>query len=143
MPMTSGLPPSSKRPLGVAIIAIFYFILSGLGLVFFVLSLRFGAPPDLISKVGSAWIFFLISSFFYLVVAVGLFTLRNWARRLLMIICIWSLCQGIYHIFKGDFSSSTIFSIGINILILWYLNRGAIKHFFEDNRGDASRTARQ
>jgi len=62
-------------------------------------------------------------------IAGALFSGRAWGRMIVIILAIISLIIGIITIVSGD--ASSIISIILNVIILWYLRRPHVKAYFQ------------
>ena len=131
------------RPLGVTILSILYILAGLLGIIGSLLLSLFGAsiiaifispeggpmPPSLLTAsagliAGFMALILLIFSVIDLIVGIGLYNGRDWARVIALIFAVIGLIGGILSIPIG------IIWIVINAIIIWYLTRPHVKRFF-------------
>lgn len=138
-----------QRPTGVVVIGILYIlgavfaILAGLGAFIFggAFLAHFasagmpvgGAVAAMVSAIGVVLIVFGV---FALIIAIGLFGLKNWARIVAMALAALGVIFGLLALLPLalHFAMFRIFyvliRIAINALILWYLNQPDVKKAF-------------
>jgi hypothetical protein len=142
---------SEKRPLGVTILAVLSFIGAAFEAVLFILAIAApgtlrslilalspqGSGPDKLLDLGS-----LLPAYFGAIAIVigllgyGMWTLRNWARLITIVIAALSLVGTIVSLVQigSELDSSTILlglvRVGVCVLILWYLTRPGIRSTF-------------
>lgn len=134
-----------KRPAGITILAILYFLLGGLsllwsGLIFGVGGLGslfgglFGAEQIAASGQATAWtgFFGLFTAVIQLVVAFGLLGMKRWAWTLALLGAGLTVLQGVVGIFNGGAFAFMCGSIGLlmPIIILVYLLRPGVRNAF-------------
>lgn len=131
-----------KRPVGVSFISILYFINVGVYIVLLVLTIV--APETLRSMLGAASpegagpsvllnlgrllaIYFAVMAVLIGLVAFGMWTLRNWARWVTIIIAAISLIGSVFGFVElaQNFSLPaillTLLRVGLSLLVLWYM----------------------
>ena len=141
-----------QRPVGVTILAILYFIAT-CGLALFGIAIIVGGGflgtmlaqnPDISESVAAilAGVGVFISIFFFAFAVLfgflgyGMWNLRNWARTIAIVLSIigavfasLGVLWGILRIAPFRLISSGI-RLGINVLIIWYLNQPHVKAAF-------------
>src|SRR5262245_56665514 len=141
----------AKRPWGVSLMAVLYFV--GAGFYVALLGLAIAAPETLrsllrtLSPQGSGPAFLLnlgpmLGLYFTVMVAVtgllgyGMWTLRNWARLVTAIMTAVSLIVGVFFLARivSHINLSTLLldllRIGLCLLVLWYLWRPSVRAAF-------------
>ncbi len=123
-----------SRPAGVTILG----ILHAIGGAFAIVGVLMGIT---LMTVGAFQDAFMVGAGGFLVVLAGvlaavnfgiagaLFSGRAWGRMIVIILAIISLIIGIITIVSGD--ASSIISIILNVIILWYLRRPHVKAYFQ------------
>ena len=123
-----------NRPTGVTILG----ILHAIGGAFAIVGVLMGIT---LMTVGAFQDAFMVGAGGFLVVLAGvlaavnfgiagaLFSGRAWGRMIVIILAIISLIIGIITIVSGD--ASSIISIILNVIILWYLRRPHVKAYFQ------------
>lgn len=133
---------NAKRPWGVSLLAILFFVgvasytmltlltiaaPETLRSVLIGLSPQGSGPELLLSMGGLLTIYFTIMAIVAGLIGYGLWTLRNWARWLVIVITALSLLAAIAGIVQAlnNINPSTLllgfFRIGLSTLVLWYL----------------------
>lgn len=133
---------NAKRPWGVSLLAILFFvavvsysILTFLAIaapetlrsVLIGLSPQGSGPETLLNMGGLLMIYFLVMGVVAAVVGYGLWTLRNWARWIVIVITALSLLAavaGTVQVLNNIELSTVLFGlvrIGLSALLLWYL----------------------
>jgi uncharacterized membrane protein (DUF2068 family) len=135
-----------SRPTGVTILSILDFlfgVLALLGGILFMVGGGFianmmnqnqangaGAGAGLMVGLGAAFgVVFIIIGLLYLLIGVGMWKVKNWARILTIVFCgLGALSQawGLVH----HFSIFAIVILAIDILIIWYLLKPNVKAAF-------------
>ncbi|MEQ8975943.1 MAG: hypothetical protein RIE73_36865 [Coleofasciculus sp. C1-SOL-03] len=132
---------ANGRPTGVTILAVLsiiggiLYILAGLGATVlggFVSNVEGEAQAEV---VGAGVVIFgviiaLILGVLYLVVAYGLFTLKQWAWSFTIVFQITSIINALYGRFAEGNIVGSIISIIIAGVILYYLNQTSVKRAF-------------
>jgi len=138
MQMTVEQRPTPARPLGVTILAILAAISGVLGLLAGVAAVGLGGAagaaagnPGLGGLVSMFGLFLIVTSLLSIAFAYGAWTLKPWAWTLGMAAAVLGIIGAILG-FVNDSSQlmSTIFSIVINGVIIYYLNTPAVKAAF-------------
>ncbi|MFN2502449.1 MAG: hypothetical protein ABR530_10620 [Pyrinomonadaceae bacterium] len=140
-----------KRPLGITILAGLNFIGAAFEAVLFILAVAApetlrslisalspqGAGPDEILNLGPMLaVYFAVMAIVTGLIGYGLWTLRNWARIITMIIAGLSLVGMVVSLVQvgGAINLTTIIlglvRIGLCVLILWYLWKPDIRDAF-------------
>ena len=141
-----------QRPIGVTILAVLYFIAT-CGLVLFGIAILVGGGflsrmlaqnPDIgeggAAMLAGAGVFIAVCVFAFAVLfgflGYGMLNLRNWARTIAIVLAIigaafaaLGVIWGILRIAPFRLITSGI-RLGINILIIWYLNQPHVKAAF-------------
>ena len=125
-----------SRPTGVTILG----ILHAIGGAFAIVGVLMGVT---LLTVGAFQDAFMVGAGGFLVVMAGvlaavnfgiagaLFSGRAWGRTIVIILAIISLVMGIISIVNGE--AGSIFSIILNVIILWYLRRPHVKAYFQSS----------
>jgi hypothetical protein len=138
-----------QKPTGVILIGILYIIgaivslLAGLAAFFFGGALMmhaaaYGMPVSGMAGGIGAFIgvIFLVSAALALIIAIGLFGLKNWARIIAMVLSAIGAVFGLLAVFALMVHFALIMAfwqlikIAINVLIVWYLNQPQVKQAF-------------
>ena len=126
------------RPTGVTIIA----ILNALGGVLCLLAgLMFLAMPGMLPAgmygmsgmlgmvIGVMGIVMVVCGVLSLVIAYGLWTLKNWARLLVIVFSALGIASNLVSIAGGMMHA--VVGIAINAVVIWYMMRDDVKAVFE------------
>jgi uncharacterized membrane protein (DUF2068 family) len=126
------------RPTGVTIIA----ILNALGGVLCLLAgLMFLAMPGMLPagmygmsgmlgmEIGVMGIVMVVCGVLSLVIAYGLWTLKNWARLLVIVFSALGIASNLVSIAGGMMHA--VVGIAINAVVIWYMMRDDVKAVFE------------
>ena len=142
----------AKRPSGVSLISILYFI--NVVVYGFLFSLAITSPETLSSVLGGAspagsgpdsllnlgpllTIYLAVMSVLVGLLGYGMWTLRNWARWVTMIISAVSLVATIFAFvgLASNFTipalSFTLFRLGLSVLVLWYMWTPSVRAAFQ------------
>ena len=123
-------PISVRRlPLGLEILIVF----GGLGAAFYFYSAimvfyataLFPIDPGFLSLIGALW---LLVAAFLAVVSWGLWNLKEWARKALLVNCVLSIFGAFFEIILG------LLALIYSIIILWYISRAHIRTLFQVGR---------
>ncbi len=141
----------AKRPWGVSLISILYFINVGVYLVLLVLAIA--APETLRSILGAASpagsgpaallnlgpllaIYFAVMAGLVGLLGYGMWTLRNWARWVTSVIAAISLIGTLFGLVElaNNFTLSaillTLLRVGLSLLVLWYMWTPSVRAAF-------------
>jgi hypothetical protein len=114
-----------QRPMGVTVIAVLNFVGAAISTLIFLLAL--GAGVDM-----GVYAFVLpLQIIFALVVGVGLFQLRNWARTAAFIGYGFNIAFNVLAMLTGPVEGSTLIGIAIAGIIIWYLRQPQVAEVFE------------
>jgi hypothetical protein len=137
-----------QRPVGVTILAVLAFVAAGGLVLMALLSLLGGALVSslgargvgMMAGLGAAVIavFFLILAVVEVVVGIGLWKLRNWARIVTIVLCGLSFLGAVLsilnpfhiHVFFFLFLVRRLIYAAIYAWILWYLFQPSVKQSF-------------
>jgi hypothetical protein len=139
-----------ERPTGVTILAVLEFLGAGLfALIGLLLLVGFGLLGGAAGQAGEsggmaflmglgavAGVLFLVLALIPLVVGIGLWKLKNWARILVIVFSILgvlsNLAGAVVPLMVGEPVSavSSIIGLGVNGLILWYMFQPHVKEAF-------------
>lgn len=122
-----------RLPLGLEILIVFgalgaaYYFFSGV-MAFYASSTVFGGYSEvsgMITAVGMIW---LLAAIFLAIVSWGLWNLKEWARKALMINAVLALIGAFFSIVPG------LLGLIYSIIILWYISRPHVKTLFQVGR---------
>ncbi len=141
-----------QRPTGVTILAVLDFLAAGACLL---LAVAFGLGFGLLGSIAGggeggsdagmavlmglgalAGVVFVVAALISLVVGVGLWKLKNWARILTIVFSILgvlsNLAGAVIPMMTGEPVSavSSLIGLGVNVLILWYMFQPDVKQAF-------------
>jgi glucan phosphoethanolaminetransferase (alkaline phosphatase superfamily) len=119
-----------KKPIGVILIAVFYFLASILYLAtaiiaFFYKNLltqlpNFNIPEAFVDQaILTLGILFLVLSLLSLIIAIALLKRKNWARVFVIIFSFILIIGGVFSLIEGNYISSI--NLLINLIIAAYL----------------------
>lgn len=133
---------SSKRPWGVALLVILLFIAVVSYVILGILAIAApgtlrtvlvglspqGSGPEMLLNLGPVLgVYFVVMAVVVGLVGYGLWTLRNWARIIVMVITALSLLATVAGLVQvlSEINLSTallgLFRLGLSVLVLWYL----------------------
>jgi hypothetical protein len=134
-----------KRPAGITVIAILYFILAGLSLLWALLVLGVGGLSALVGSLFNAerlaafgttsgWTGFLgmISAAVQIVVAFGLLGMKRWAWYLALVGVVLNVLLGLGGMFRGSVYVLICGSLGLVLpvaILIYLLSRGVRSAF--------------
>lgn len=122
------------RPFGITILSVYYlawgllallFNLFGTFIGFLTICFSFGTFA---SSVGG-----LITAILNILLAGALFSGRNFARSIVMILAVLGIASGILAGVQGGFGIGLIVNIAINAFVLYYMQQDGVKRFFAAN----------
>ena len=123
-----------SRPTGVTILGILHAIAGAfaiIGVLLGVTLMTAGAFQDA-SIFGAGSLVVVIAGFLAAVnfgIAGALFSGKSWGRTIVIILAIISLITGIISIISGE--AGSVFSIILNVIILWYMRRPHVIAYFQ------------
>jgi hypothetical protein len=135
-----------ERPLGVSVIAVLYF-LAAVGMLFCALILvvgaaafsaflaRQGVPSWVLAGLGAVGaVFCVISAAVLAFIGYGLWTQRNWARIVVIVLSAIGIATGLLALTAFHFGPFLLVGaairIGVNAVILWYLLQPQVRQAF-------------
>jgi hypothetical protein len=139
------------RPTGVTILAVLEFLFAGLCiLIGLLLMVGFGLLGGAVGQAGEdgsgmallmglgavAGVVFLVVALIPLIIGIGLWKLKNWARILVIVFSILgvlsNLAGAVIPLTTGEPVSavSSIIGLGVNGLIIWYMFQPHVKEAF-------------
>ncbi|GAB4546557.1 MAG: hypothetical protein OHK0023_06380 [Anaerolineae bacterium] len=122
------------RPFGITILSVYYlawgllallFNLFGTVIGFLTICFSFGTFA---SSVGG-----LITAILNILLAGALFSGRNFARGIVMILAVLGIAAGILSGVQGGFGIGLIVNVAINAFVLYYMQQDSVKRFFAAN----------
>ena len=118
----------SDRPIGVTILVVLQFLAIG---ILTILLLAVWADPEVRQAV-PVWeqLFFVGTILLAVVMAVGLWYLREWSRLLTVFLFGLALCIDIISIFATTLTGSDLISLAIQGAIIFYLTRPNVRECF-------------
>jgi len=139
-----------ERPIGVTILAVLEFISAGfillLGLLLTVGLSALGAMGrggeggsvlGMLAALGAAaGVLVMILAIIPLVIGIGLWKLKNWARIVVIVFSVLGLVSNLFGVIGGVSAgemvslSSGVIGLGINVLVLWYMQQAHVKQAF-------------
>lgn len=134
---------NAKRPLGVAVVAIFLVVNATLVAVQLVADTPFSTRVQTLNDV-HPWtpVFFVLVTGVSLLAAAGLWLGQRWAWALTMLVVGISLVASLVLYWQGD---PPYPRMAIDVVLAFYLNQGAVRDYFEGRReatvGDRSQPA--
>jgi hypothetical protein len=142
----------AKRPWGVSLMSVLSFVSAGLYIVLMVLAIfaqdtlrtvlnglspqGSGPAPVLLKLEPMLWIYFAIMAVVVAFLGYGLWTVRNWARVVTIVITGVSLLYGVVSLVQlgSHINLSTfllgLLRVGLCLLVLWYLWRPNVREAF-------------
>ncbi len=123
-----------SRPAGVTILGILHAIGGAFAIVGVLMGITYltaGAFQDALMVGAGGFLIVLAGSVagINFGIAGALFTGKSWGRTIVIILSIISLVIGIITIVSGE--AASIFSIILNVIILWYLRLYHVKAYFQ------------
>jgi len=128
------------KPPGITLTAIYFGVVNGL-LAFLISIIILFAPglimPEWLTLMAAVTLFLSVVSF---VACYGLFVLIDWGRKLAIVICAIAIPLNLISLkLPGEEITSgtvllTVVSIGIDLVIIWYLLQDDIKYLFKNKR---------
>lgn len=125
----------SARPTGVTILAILGFLAGAFGVLGGLTALGVGgllasvaAPIGIIAAI--AGLFILALAIVQLAVAYGYWTLQTWAWRFGIVVAALSVLFALLGFLGGGSFANLAWSVVINGLIIWYLNKTEVRTAF-------------
>lgn len=119
-------PSSGERPLGVTILAILAAVWGILGLLGSLTALGFLAGGEF----GLGGLIFLALSILYFVFAYGALTLQAWGWTLGVGLAVAGIVWALFSVTQGADIVSTLISVAISGVILYYLYQPDVKAAF-------------
>ncbi len=110
-----------NRPTGITIIAVLMFVGGALSVIGGIVMLAFAPFWGIITLATGAVL---------IAVAVGAWQLKAWAWMAALGIQGWSALLNIINLFRGASLFTTIFSLAINAIVIYYLLRPEIRAAF-------------
>lgn len=142
----------AKRPWGVSLMSVLYFVSAGSYIVLMVLAISArdtlrtvlnglspqgsGPAPVLLKLEPILWIYFAIMAVVVALVGYGMWTVRGWARVVTIVITAVSLVYGVVSLvhLASHISLSTLLlgllRVGLCLLVLWYMWRPNVREAF-------------
>ena len=124
---------NGKRPLGIAVVAIFLAINTAMLVVQLLADTPFGTRMETLDELHS-WTpaFFVVVAGASLLAAAGLWLGYRWAWALAMLVVGVSLVASLFLYWRGD---PPYPRMAIDVVLAFYLNQGAVRDYFERRRG--------
>jgi len=125
--------PGESRPLGITILSAYYILWGLASAMWGLLTSLFGtafvcfAPSLLTSGIWS-----LIQGALSIVLGVSLYSGKDWARALVMVLALLGIALSALNLMSG-LSVGAVFNIAVNVFVLLYVNSERVKRFFATN----------